>query len=152
MPKMYLREQTFTYSTCRLFTKNNEQIQKFKETVDSGYIYQNDLDKASFQQTWLMEILKTYLEEQLLIKYYMIKHSILLKIQNTMDIKEDLLQWFIIFFHKKSSGSGAKSDIISNWQQLAEELHKPILRKFEKRKVYSAFMKNIWGDMQQICN
>ena len=36
--------------------------------------------------------------------------------------------------------------------QLAEELHKPIIRKFKKRKVYSGFRDNIWGadlaDMQ----
>ena len=30
-------------------------------------------------------------------------------------------------------------------EQLAEELHKPIIRKFEKRKVYSKFKDNIWG-------
>ena len=40
-------------------------------------------------------------------------------------------------------------------QQLAEELHKPIIGKFEKRKVYSSFKDNIWGadlaDMQLIC-
>ena len=54
------------------------------------------------------------------------------------------------FFDKKSSGSG----IINNKQniQLADELHKPIIRKFKKRKVYSSFRDNIWGadlaDMQ----
>ena len=36
--------------------------------------------------------------------------------------------------------------------QLADELHKPIIRKFKKRKVYSSFKDNIWGvdlaDMQ----
>ena len=47
--------------------------------------------------TWLREILKIYLEEQLLIKYYVIKHLILLKIQNKMDIKKVWLQWFISF-------------------------------------------------------
>ena len=35
---------------------------------------------------------------------------------------------------------------------LADELHKPIIRKFNKRKVYSQFKDNIWGvdlaDMQ----
>ena len=55
-------------------------------------------------------------------------------------------------FHKKTAGSGIKS--ISQNGQLAEELHKPIIRKFEKRKVYSAFKDNIWGtdlaDMQLI--
>ena len=39
-------------------------------------------------------------------------------------------------------------------QELAEELHKSIIRKFEKRKVYSPFIENIWGadiaDMQLI--
>ena len=30
-------------------TKNNETIQKFKETVSSQYIYQNELDRACFQ-------------------------------------------------------------------------------------------------------
>ena len=38
-------------------------------------------------------------------------------------------------------------------EQLAEELHKPIIRKL-KKKVYSAFKDNIWGaglaDMQLI--
>ena len=48
-----------------------------------------------------MEILNVYLEEQLLIKYYKIKHLILLKIQITMDISMDLLQWFIMFFVKR---------------------------------------------------
>ena len=31
-------------------------------------------------------------------------------------------------------------------QQLAEELHKPIIRKFKKSKVHSSFIDNIWGD------
>ena len=39
-------------------------------------------------------------------------------------------------------------------QQLADELHKPIIRKFKKRNVYSSFKDNIWGvdlaDMQLI--
>ena len=30
-------------------------------------------------------------------------------------------------------------------QQLAEKLHKPIIRKFEKCKLYSSFKENIWG-------
>ena len=57
------------------------------------------------------------------------------------------------FFDKKSKGSGIKNEIKQN-QQLANELHKPIIRKFRKRKVYSSFKDNIWGvdlaDMQLI--
>ena len=47
-----------------------------------------------------MEILKIYLEEQLLKKYYVIKHLILLKIQSMMGISLDLLQWFTKFLIK----------------------------------------------------
>ena len=46
------------------------------------------------------------------------------------------------FFDKKSSGSGANNDIKQN-VQLADELHKPIIRKFKKRTVYSSFKDNI---------
>ena len=54
-------------------------------------------------------------------------------------------------FDKKSKGSGIINE--SNYQ-LANELHKPIIRKFKKRKVYSSFRDNIWGvdlaDMQSL--
>ena len=49
MPEINLRQPGFTYSACRPFTKNKERIKKFKETRDSRYIYQNELDKACFQ-------------------------------------------------------------------------------------------------------
>ena len=49
MPEMHLKHPGFTYSACRQFTKNKERIQKFKETVDTDYIYKSDLDKACFQ-------------------------------------------------------------------------------------------------------
>ena len=45
-------------------------------------------------------ILKIELEEHLLIKYYGIKHLLLLKIQSMMDIKEVLLQRSINFLIK----------------------------------------------------
>ena len=61
-----------------------------------------------------------------------------------MDIKDDLLLSFINFFEKKSKGSGVNIPLEFN-EQLAEELHKPIIRKFKKRKVYSGFKENIWG-------
>ena len=56
-------------------------------------------------------------------------------------------------FDKKTSGSGIRSKNIFN-EELAEELHKPIVRKSNKRKVHSPFIDNIWGadlaDMQLI--
>ena len=60
------------------------------------------------------------------------------------------------FFDKKSKESGvnmhANDKIKENQRpldlathQLAEELHKPINRKFKKRIVYSRSKDNIWG-------
>ena len=58
------------------------------------------------------------------------------------------------FFDKKSAGSGVSNNEIKQNLQLAKELHKPIIRKFKKRKVYSGFKDNMWGadlaDMQLI--
>ena len=55
------------------------------------------------------------------------------------------------FFDKKSSGSGVATE--PNYQ-LANELHRLIIRKFKRRKVYSSFRDNIWGpdlaDMQSL--
>ena len=56
----------------------------------------------------------------------------------------------------KSTPRGAvKSEIVQN-KELAKELHKPYIRKFEKRKVHSYFMDNTWSaglaDMQLLIN
>ena len=51
------------------------------------------------------------------------------------------------FFDSKGKG-------IKNNKILAEELYKPVIKKFNKRKVYSQFKDNIWGvdlaDMQSL--
>ena len=47
------------------------------------------------------------------------------------------------FFAKNTASSGLKS--MQQNEQLAEELHKSIIRKFRKRRVYSTFKDNIWG-------
>ena len=54
-------------------------------------------------------------------------------------------------FDKKPAGGAVKNKIMQD-KELAEELHKPIIRKSEKRKVHSSFIDDIWGadlaDMQ----
>ena len=46
MPEMNVRQPEFTYRACGPFTKKQR---KFKETGDSRYIFQNELDKGCFQ-------------------------------------------------------------------------------------------------------
>ena len=46
----------------------------------------------------------------------------------------------VVPLDKKTSAKGIKNNKI-----LAEELHKPVIKKCNKRKVYSQFRDNIWG-------
>ena len=49
MPEMHLRQPRFLYSACGPFTSHKERIKEFKRTVNTRYIYRNELDKACFQ-------------------------------------------------------------------------------------------------------
>ena len=76
-----------------------------------------------------MEILKILLEEQLLIKYCVIKHLILLNTKCD-GYQRRLASMVYKFFDNKTSGSGIKNGNTSDQhpsdlaaQQLAEELH-----------------------------
>ena len=96
-----------------------------------------------------MKILRICLEEQLQVMYDVIMHLISLEIQNMLDINADSLQWLQIFdknfsslANKYAADSGIKN--MPN-KKLAEDLHKPIIKKLEKRKLHSSFIDNIWG-------
>ena len=81
-----------------------------------------------------MEILKIYIEDQLLIKYFVIFINIAKNPEND-GCQNGLASMVYKFFNKKTSGGAVKSKIIPN-QQSAEELLKPNIRKIEKRKVH----------------
>ena len=49
MLEMHLRQAGLLIVFVDHFQKNKDRIQKFKETGDLQYIYQNKLDKACFQ-------------------------------------------------------------------------------------------------------
>ena len=55
---------------------------------------------------------------------------------------------------KKLKDTTKSSSLKSSSSILADELHKPVIQKFNKRKVYSQFKDNIWGvdlaDMQSL--
>ena len=48
MPEMQLKQPGFTYSSCGLFTKNKERIEKFIQSGNTDFIYRNELDKSCF--------------------------------------------------------------------------------------------------------
>ena len=61
-----------------------------------------------------------------------------------MNIKKVLFQWSINYLIKNLLVQLLRLQILLN-KELAEELHKLIIRKFTKRKVHSSFIDNIFG-------
>ena len=104
MPEMHLKQPGFSYSACGPFIKNKERIKKFKEAGDISYIYKDELDKACFQHDMASGDFKDLARRTASDKVLRVKHLILLKILNMMDIKEALLLWFSNFFIKSRKG------------------------------------------------
>ena len=150
MPEIHLRQPQFTYSACGPFTRHEERIQKFKETGDTNYVYKNELDKACFVHDAAYSDSKDLTKRTAADKILKNRAFDIAKDPKYDGYQRGLASMVYKFFDSKVSGSGAK--LIPENEQLANELHKPIIRKFKKRKVYSTFKDNIWGvdlaDMQ----
>ena len=153
MPEMHLKQPQLVYSACRPFTRHKERIKEFKHTGDTRYIYRNELDKACFQHNSAYAdhkdlINRTEADKVLRDKAYDIASN-----PEYGDYQRGLASMVYMFFDKKSTGSGINTAKSSS-SILADELHKPTIRKFNKRKVYSQFKDNIWGvdlaDMQSL--
>ena len=150
MPEMHLRQPGFTYSACGSFTKNKERIQRFKETGDTSYIYKNELDKACFQHDMAYIDFKDLTKRTIADNVLRDKAFKIASDQKYDGYQRGLVSMVYKYFDKKSQ----RSRLVNNKEsiQLANELHKPIIRKLKKRKVYSSFRDNIWGvdlaDMQ----
>ena len=155
MSEMHLRQPRFVYSACGPFTRHKGRIKEFKRTGDTRYIFRNELDKACFQHDSAYAehkdlINRTKSDKVLRDKAYDIASN-----QKYDVYQRDLASMVYKFFDKKSMGSGiARNTTKSSSSILADELHKPIIRKFNKRKVYLQFKDNIWGvnlaDMQSL--
>ena len=151
MPEMHLKQPSFTYSACSPFTKNKKRIEKFMQTGNTDFIYKNKLDKACFQHDIAYgktkDLVKTTQSDNVL-KDKAFKIASVTKYDGH---QRRLASMVYNFFDKTSKGSGIANE--PNYQ-LANELHKPIIRKFKKRRVYLSFRDNIWGvdlaDMQSL--
>ena len=130
---MHLRQPGFTFSACGPFTKNKQRIQKFMQTGDTNYIDKNDLDKTCFQQDM---VYGKYKDLEKRIQSDKVLKDKALEIANNskyQGYQRGLASMVYKFFDKKSKGTGIKNEIKEN-QQLANELHKLIIRKFKKKK------------------
>ena len=151
MPEMHLKQPGFTCSACGPFTKKKKRIEKFMETGNKDFIYKNELDKACFQRDMAYGKSKDLAKRTESDKVLRDKAFKIVSDPIYDGYQRGLASMVYKFFDKTSSGSGIANE--PNYQ-LANELHKPIIKKFKKRKVYSSFRDNIWGvdlaDMQSL--
>ena len=140
MPEMHLRKPQFVYSACGPFTRHKERIKEFKSTADTRYIYRNELDKACFQHD------SAYADHKDLINRTKSDKVLRYAYNIASNAKYDgcqrgLASMVYKFFDKTSTaglsflermGSGIKKDTAkSNSLILADELHKPVIKKFK---------------------
>ena len=113
------------------------------QTGNTNYIYKNDLDKGCFQRDMPYGEYKDLTKRT---QSHKALRNIAFKIEKNP--KHDEYQRvsasiiYKIFDKKSASLAGSGINSISN-QQLADELDKPIIWKFKRRKVYSSFKDNI---------
>ena len=169
MPEMHLRQPQFVYSACGPFTRHKEKIKKFEQTGDTRYIYRNELDKACFRNDSVYADHKNLINRTKSDKVLRDKACNIASNPEYNGYQRGLASMVYKFFDKMSTaepsakhvmGSGIARDTIKSGSLarsssiLADELHKPVIKKFNKRKVYSQFKDNIWGvdlaDMQSL--
>ena len=148
MPEMHLKQPGFTYSACGPFTKNKKRIEKFMQTGDINFIYKNEIDKACFQHDMAYGKTKDLVKRTQSDKFLKDKAFKIASDPKYDGYQRGLASRIYKFFDKKfaslnkSSGSGIFNE--PNYH-VANEIHKPVIRKFLKRIVYSSFRDNIWG-------
>ena len=151
IPEMHLKQSGFTYSECGPLTKNKEQIEKFMQTGNTDFIYRNELDKACFQHDMAYGKSKDLAKRTQSDKVLRDKAFKIASDPKYDGYQRGLASMVYKFFDKKCSGSGVATE--PNYQ-FANELHRQIIGKFKRRKVYSSFIDNIWGvdlaDMQSL--
>ena len=144
MPEMHLRQPQFVYSACGPFTRHKERIKKLSKQVIRVIFIEMNLIKLVFNTILLMQYAdhKDLIDRRKSNKVLKDKEYNIASNSEYDGYQRGLASMVYKFFDKKSMGSGIKKD---SSLILADELHKPVIKKFNKRKVFSQFKDNIWG-------
>ena len=142
MPQTHLRQHDVTYSACGPFRKNKERIKEFMQIGNTDFIYKNEVDKASFHLDMAYGkrkdlVRRTQSDKVLRDKAFNIESD-----PKYHGYQRGSASMLYNFFDKKASGAGFINE--PNYE-LADKLHKAIITKFKKTKVYSSLRDNFWG-------
>ena len=115
-----------------------------KEFGDTNYIRKNELDNACYQRDIAFGDFKAVKNRTQSAKALTDKSFEIASNPKSNGYQRGLASMVCKFFDKKSKGAGIKNGIKEN-QQLANELHKPTIRKSKNEKVHYSFKDNVWG-------
>ena len=111
---------------------------------NTDFIYKNDLDKACFEHDIAYGKFKDLAKRAQSDKVLRDKVFEIASNPKYDGYQRGIASMTYNFFDEKSIVSGINNDVKQN-QELANELHKLIIRKFRKSKGYSSFRDNIQG-------
>ena len=138
MPELHLTQPGLTYSACGLFTKHREWTQKSRDKDNLKHIYKNELDKTCFAHDETFSGSKELLKRNVLDK---ILKDIAYKIAinpKYNGYRRGLESMTFKFLDKKTALGASVNE------KLAQELHKSVIQKSKRMKVYATFKNNIW--------
>ena len=113
--------------------KTKTECKSLKNSLDSRYIYRNELDKACFQHDMAYGNFKDLARRTAADKVLRDKTFNIAKDPKFDGYQREVASMVYNFFDKMAKGSGIKNEIKEN-QKLANELHKPIIKKIQKKK------------------
>ena len=123
------------YSACGPFTKHKQRIDQFmKDGKIKNYFIAAYFQHYSAYANYKDSLNRKQSDTVLKNKTYKIAGD-----PKVHGYQRSLAAMVYNFFNEGMRGSDV------NNLQLADELHKPIVRNFKRRKAYSSFKDNIWG-------
>ena len=128
MPEMHLKQTGFTYSACGPFTKYCNRIQKFKEAGNLKYLYRNELGKTCFAHDAAYSDSKDLAKEAIWDKILTDRAYEIARNHKYHGYQRALASMIYKIFDEKTG-----SEVSVN-EELAEELHKPVIKKIKRRK------------------
>ena len=147
MPEMHLWDpKVKKYSARGPFTRHQQRINDFMKDGRISHIAKNKLDAACFQHDSAYNKYKDSAnrkQSDIVLKNKALKMAIDPKVNG---YQRSLAAMVYKFLNERTKGSGVNLQANSlNNEILAEELHKPIIENFKRRKAYFSFKDNIWG-------
>ena len=146
MREIHLKQPGFIYIAFGPFTKSKQRMNKFMQTGNTNFIYKNELDKTCFQQDMVYGKIKDLVKRTQSDKVSKDKTFKIAGDPKYDGYQRELASMVYKFFDKKSAsfnkskGSGIATSLVNKSAdepnyQLANELHKPIIKKKLKKNI-----------------